>query len=105
VGPRAGLDGCGKSRPPPGFDPQTVQPVASRYSDWAIPALQKQSTFPKLRNIPTALSVFRVQGKCYFILHTPWSSVLEKLTGSQLVKKFPAFYGTAFTGARHLFLS
>jgi hypothetical protein len=24
---------------PPGFDPQTVQPVASRYTDWAIPAL------------------------------------------------------------------
>jgi hypothetical protein len=23
----------------PGFDPQTVQPVASRYTDWAIPAL------------------------------------------------------------------
>jgi hypothetical protein len=23
-GPRAGLDGCGKSRPPPGFDPWTV---------------------------------------------------------------------------------
>ena len=35
---------------------------------------------------------------------------LEKLTGSQLVKKFPAFYGnrrfiTAFTRARHLSLS
>jgi len=28
VGPRAGLDGCGKSRPPSGFDPRTVQPVA-----------------------------------------------------------------------------
>jgi hypothetical protein len=38
VGPRAGLDGCGKSRLPPGFDPRTVQPVASRYTDWAIPA-------------------------------------------------------------------
>ena len=25
---------------------------------------------------------------------TPWSRVLEKLTGSQLVKKFPTFYGT-----------
>ena len=37
VGPRARLDGCGKSRPPPGFDPRTVQPVASRYADWAIP--------------------------------------------------------------------
>ena len=33
VVPRAGLDGCGKSRPPPGFDPQTVQPIASLYTD------------------------------------------------------------------------
>ena len=39
VDPRAGLDVCGKARPPPGFDPRTVQPVASRYTDWAIPAL------------------------------------------------------------------
>ena len=45
------------------------------------------------------------------ILHNPWSRVLrEKLTGSQLVKKFRALYGTrrfitTFTGARHLFLS
>ena len=44
-------------------------------------------------------------------LLTPCSTVLlEKLTGFQLVKKFPAFYGTrkfitAFTSARHLFLS
>jgi hypothetical protein len=29
VGPRAGLDGCGKSRPQSGFDPRTVQPVAT----------------------------------------------------------------------------
>jgi len=33
VDPRAHLDGCGKSRPPPGFDPRTVQPVASRFHD------------------------------------------------------------------------
>ena len=33
VGPRAGLDGCGKFRPSPGFDPRTVQLVASRYTD------------------------------------------------------------------------
>jgi len=43
-------------------------------------------------------------------LHNPWSwIILEKLTGSQLVKKFPAFYGTqrfitAFTSACHLSL-
>jgi hypothetical protein len=33
VGPRAGLNGCGKCRPPPGFDPRTVQLLASRYTD------------------------------------------------------------------------
>ena len=42
---------------------------------------------------------------------TPWSRVLlEKITGFELVKKFPAFYGTrkfftAFTSARHMSLS
>jgi hypothetical protein len=45
----------------------------------------------------------------YFL--TPWSRVhVEKLTGLQLVKKFPAFYGTrkfivAFTIIRNLSLS
>jgi len=44
-------------------------------------------------------------------LFTPWCRVLlEKLTGYQLVKKLPAFYGTrmfitAFTRAHHLSLS
>ena len=33
MGLRAGLDVSGKSRPPPGFDPRTFQPVASRYTD------------------------------------------------------------------------
>ena len=45
------------------------------------------------------------------LLITPWSRVLpRKLIGSQLVKKFPAFYGTqmfidAFASARYLDLS
>jgi hypothetical protein len=44
-------------------------------------------------------------------LLTPWSRVLiEKLTGFQLVKTFPAFCGTwrfitAVTSARHQYLS
>jgi hypothetical protein len=33
VGPGAGLDGRGKTRPPPAFDPWTVQAVASRSTD------------------------------------------------------------------------
>ena len=32
VRPTAGLDGRGKSHPPAGFDPRTVQAVASRYT-------------------------------------------------------------------------
>jgi hypothetical protein len=36
--PRAGLEGCGKSGPSTEFDPRTVQPVASRYTDHAVPA-------------------------------------------------------------------
>ena len=47
----------------------------------------------------------------FTFLLSPWSRVLlEKMTGSQLVNKFPAFYGnrgfiTAFTTARHLSVS
>ena len=51
--------------------------------------------------------------KCriYMYLLTPWCRILlEKLTGLQLVKKFPAFHGTrrfitALTSVRHLSLS
>ena len=33
--------GAEKSQPPPGLDPRTVTPVASRYTDWANnPALE-----------------------------------------------------------------
>ena len=43
-------------------------------------------------------------------LLTPWNTAPEKLTGSQPVKKYPAFYETrmfitAFTSARYLSLS
>ena len=36
--PRTGLDACGKTHPPPGFGSRTVQPVANRYTDYAVPA-------------------------------------------------------------------
>jgi len=53
VGPRTGLDRCGKISPPPGFDPRTVQPVASRYTDCA--------TRPNLRSILPSYSGGTVQ--------------------------------------------
>jgi hypothetical protein len=33
MGRRAGLDGCGKSRPSPGLDPWTVQSIEIYYTD------------------------------------------------------------------------
>ena len=59
VGPRAGLDRRGKSRFPPGFDPRTVQPVTSRYTDYA--------TRPTRCIWSTSLRVFlpqRLQSAC-----------------------------------------
>ena len=37
-GPQGRSGRMRKISPPPGFDPRTVHPVASRYTDWAIPA-------------------------------------------------------------------
>ena len=62
------------------------------------------------------LSHWPITTVCYwhnghYSILTTWSIfLLEKLTGCQLVKNFPAFYGslwfiTAFTSARHLSLS
>jgi hypothetical protein len=58
-------------------------------------------------------TLYKVQWLLYVPpgLLTPWSRVLpEKLKRPELLKKFPAFYGTrrfitAFTRARHLSLS
>ena len=38
-GPQGRSGRVRKISPPSGFDPRAVQPVASRYTDWAIPAL------------------------------------------------------------------
>jgi hypothetical protein len=60
---------------------------------------------------PVNILVFYLSTLCNISLLTLWSRVpFKKLTGSQLVKKFPKFYGTrrfvtAFTSARHLSLS
>jgi hypothetical protein len=40
VGPQGRSRRVRKISPAPGFDPTTVQPAASRYSDWDIAALQ-----------------------------------------------------------------
>jgi len=72
VGNRAGLDGCGKSRPPPGFDPRTVLPVASRYMDRAneAHASQKDRQTEKTKKIcPSCINNSAVH---YFAIDSHW---------------------------------
>ena len=45
MGLRADLDRCGKSRPPPGFDPRTVQPVASSYTELPGPRFPNRPSY------------------------------------------------------------
>jgi hypothetical protein len=46
VGPQGRSGWVRKISLPSGFDPWTVQPVVSRYTDWAIPAHKFQEHFP-----------------------------------------------------------
>ena len=45
--------GAGNLAPPPRLDARTFQPVASRYTDWAIPASKCENIWQK--NISTFL--------------------------------------------------
>ena len=78
-----------------------------KFANLDVTKLEKVSTFWRVE-ASIFLFVFCVRDT---YLLTPQSRVLlEKVTGSQLVKKLPTFYGTrwfitAFASARHLFLS
>jgi len=92
--------------------PAWVAPPSTRLSQHSFPSsLVHSSSFTRL-NIPSSgWRYHRGSQFSYINLITPCSRILlEKLIGSQLVKKFHTFYGTrrfitAFTSARHLSLS
>ena len=87
-----------------------VSPLWRIHRAW----LKARTTFSFCPTLLTIVVGFRLPAAQYLLTYyllTPCSRVLlQKLTGFQLVKKFPAFYGTqkfitAFTSARHLSLS
>ena len=104
---------------PPGIEPRSsfLQHVAqsqrrSRYPRCYAEVcflFTQQRIFLIIRPVNVVLTDDRTQTLTYLL--TPWCRVLlEKLTGLQLVKKFPAFHGTrrfitALTSVRHLSLS
>ena len=72
VGPRAFRDGCGKSRPTPGFDPRTVQPVESRYTDDYIPAVGQRAVLVETQLTLTLLMSYIYMERIFlmFLDHT-----------------------------------
>jgi len=86
----------------------------SLFVNWSCGDIQSVTTGFKSQARCTVLchyitSIALTYSLIYHLLNLS-SRVLEKLTGSQLVKKYPAFYGTqrfitAFTSVRHLSLS
>ena len=80
VGPRAGLDRCGKSRPRPGFDPRAVQPVA-------------QSLY-RLRY--RAHGDISTTNKCHQLRGAPYFSVCVCVGGVFFLSFFPFFLFTFF---------
>jgi len=49
-GPQGRSGRVRKISPPPGFDPHTVQPVASRYTDYAVPANRHKRQYQSIFN-------------------------------------------------------
>ena len=77
--------------------------ILKKMLKWRHPSLRCELYFLIICSVTTRI-IFIARGQ---YLLTPWSRVLlQKLTGFQLVKKFPAFYGTrrfitAAASARH----
>jgi hypothetical protein len=70
-GHNAGLNGCAKSRPRPGFDSGAVQAVLSRYIDWDIPAqqfLDPLREYSLLKKVSRQTGLGCVQMRCISLL-------------------------------------
>jgi hypothetical protein len=66
VGPRAYLDRCGKSRPPPGFDPRTFRLEASRYTGYATQPTDISVFFENMwRRFKFHLNLIRITATLY----------------------------------------
>ena len=71
-----------KISPPPGFDPRTVQPVASRYTDCAIPAPPQYTKECKNNTVTTSLMLNNVN-RWQILPHNEHMSILCVTTQPQ----------------------
>jgi hypothetical protein len=102
-GPQGRYGRVRKISPPPGLDPRTFQPVASRYTDWAIPApackyvlikILKQSIHYKEILLSTVRLPYTVRVKRVCGFSQRWSRHLrlfEGMTPHHLIVGYPHF--------------
>ena len=104
-----GLRKSGQSQLREGKDRIKEAPVISWKKEGSMHSLTTSLVLPRPHDLHYWHPLANAQLLVTYLL-TQWSRILlEKLTGSQPVKKFPTFYGTrrfiiAFTCARHLSL-
>ena len=105
------VDSCGRGiGPPHGPLPKTANTYDRHPCSWRD---SQQNSYKKIGRRSSPYTVWppgSALTKLTYLLTTWCRVLLEKLTGLQLVKKFPAFYGTrrfitALTSVRHLSLS
>jgi hypothetical protein len=69
MGPRAGVNRYGEGTnllPPPWFESQVVQPIASHYTNWAILTLcNKKDEEQKTISLIEVLATYWLNGACY----------------------------------------
>jgi len=86
-GPQGRSGRVRKISPPPGFDPRTVEPVASRYTDLA--------TRPKVKLRGTTYNLFTCQSDSDAIL----SKSMQRLWCKYVCEKFVSWTGRSVRGA------
>ena len=62
-GPQGRSGRVGKISPVPGFDPRTVQPVRSRYTDWAIPACLSLVGADHILHVSTVKVIYNIEAR------------------------------------------
>jgi hypothetical protein len=81
-GPQGRSERVRKISPPPEFDPRTFQPVASRYTDWTVPAYI--ACLVRLRNFVSHVDThLSISAFCMWDVNIIWTEkgkIMKRMT-------------------------
>ena len=93
-GPQGRCERVRKILPPPGFDPRAVQPVTSRYTDWAIPARRAKVLYYVVRTGGDSLLIIWIicPIETLFYLTTGVSLHFDRFAWRQVAERLQLFH-------------